>query len=75
MCIRDSLDRILHHGAHALGHVVALQHLVALAVDDLALLVHDVVKGEDVFADAEVLALDLFLSALDGAGDLSLIHI
>ena len=49
--------------------VLAVQHLVALAIDDLALLVHDVVVAQHVFADLEVAALQLFLGALDGGGD------
>ncbi len=38
-------------------------------VDDLALLVHDVVVLEQVFADVEVVGLDLVLGVGDGAGD------
>ena len=49
--------------------VLAVQDLAALAVDDLALLVHDVVVAQHVFADLEVAALQLLLGALDGGGD------
>ncbi len=34
-----------------LAHVAAFEHLVAVLVDDLALLVHDVVVLEDALAD------------------------
>ena len=42
---------------------------VALGVDDLALLVHDVVVLEDVLSCGEVHRLDLALRALDGLAD------
>jgi len=41
--------------------VLPFQYLAALAVDDLALLVHDIVVFEHVLADAEVAAFDTFL--------------
>ena len=46
-----------------------MEDLVALAVDDLALLVHHVVVLDDVLADVEVVALDLGLGVLDRLGD------
>src|SRR4051812_1411993 len=51
--------------ARDLAHVAALEHLVAVPVDDLALLVHDVVVLEDALADEEVLLLHLALRVLD----------
>ena len=63
------LDRLVHHGQDGILEVLAVQYAVALAVDDLALLVHDVVELQDVFTDAEVAALDLALGALDGVGE------
>ena len=47
------------------AHVAALEHLVAVLVDDLALLVHHVVVLEDALADQVVLLLDLALGVLD----------
>ena len=47
----------------------ALEQLAAQRVDALALLVHDVVVLEEVFADGEVLRFDLLLRARDGVGD------
>ena len=46
--------------------VLAVQDLVALFVDDLALLVHDVVVVKDVLTHREVDFLDLALGALNG---------
>ena len=51
-----------------LGEVdLALENLAAQRVDALTLLVHHVVVFEEVFADGEVLRLDLLLRTLDGA--------
>ena len=47
----------------------SLHELATEAVDSFALLVHDVVVLEDVFAGLEVLAFDGFLRGLDAAGD------
>ncbi len=68
-----------HHVAAAVGDLVlgdvdlALEDLAAQRVDALTLLVHHVVVLEQVFADREVLAFDLLLGALDGAGDHSVL--
>ena len=51
-----------------LAHVLALEDLVAVRVDDPALLVHDVVVLEHALADEEVLLLDLLLGLLDLLG-------
>ena len=59
-------DHVVDHVADLLVQVLALEDPAALAVDDLALLVHHVVVLEDVLADLEVLLLDLGLRALDG---------
>ena len=48
---------------------LALEQLAPQRVDVLALLVHDVVVLEQVFAGREVLRFDLLLRALDGLGD------
>ena len=55
--------------ARLLGHVLALENVVAVLVDDLALLVHHVVVLEDALADEEVLLLDLLLGAFDLLGE------
>ena len=49
--------------------VYAFHELAAEAVDGFALLVHDVVVLEDVFAGLEVLGFDGLLGGLDAAGD------
>ena len=59
------LDDLVDPVADLLAQVVALEHVAALRVDDLALLVQHVVVLEDVLADVEVLLLDLLLGALD----------
>ena len=59
----------MHDLGDMVGQVLAVQNLVALGVDDLALLVHDVIVLEDALAHGEVDALDLVLGALDGLGD------
>ena len=45
--------------------ILAVEYLVALAVDDLALAVENVVVLEYVLTYAEVAQLDLFLRAFD----------
>ena len=55
--------------ARGLAHVAALEHLVAVLVDDPPLLVHDVVVLEHALADEEVLLLDLALGLLDLLGE------
>ena len=65
---------------HAAGHgvlddigdvvakVLAVQNHVALGIDNLALLIHDVVVLKNVFTHGEVDILDLALGALHGLG-------
>ena len=65
----DGRDRVLDEVLHAVGDVVALQHVPAVGVDRLALAVEDVVVLEDVLADLGVARLDLRLRALDRARD------
>ena len=55
--------------ARGLAHVAALEHVVAVLVDDPPLLVHDVVVLEHALADEEVLLLDLPLGLLDLLGE------
>ena len=63
------LDRAVEHRgdllARVLGHVAALEHLVAQRVDDAPLLVHHVVVLEHVLACEEVLLFDLALGLFD----------
>src|SRR5439155_934336 len=63
------LDDVLHVAQDVAARVGALQHLLPLFVDDLALLVHHVVVLDHVLAGVEVHALDLLLRARDGARD------
>ena len=63
--VDQALDHLGDLLARDRAHVAALEHLVAVAVDDLALLVHDVVVLEHALADEVVLLLDLALRVLD----------
>src|SRR4051794_21809077 len=63
--LHQAADDLLDLLARDAAHVTALEHLVAVLVDDLALLVHDVVVLEDALADEVVLLLDLALRVLD----------
>ena len=62
-------DDVLDHAHDVLAQVLAEEDLAALAVHDLALLVHDVIVLEDVLADVEVARLDLLLRVLDRVRD------
>ena len=61
----DAPDGLVGPLADVVRDVGALEHLAALRVDDLALLVQHVVVLEHVLADLEVLLLDPALGALD----------
>ena len=63
------LDRLIDHLEDLVADVLAVQHLVALLVDDLTLAAEHVVVLQHVLADAEVAAFDLALCALDGVGE------
>jgi len=66
--VDGGVDEVCDHLEDAVAHALAVEDLAALGVDDLTLFVHDLVVVEQVFADAEVVALDLLLGALDGLG-------
>ena len=61
--VDELLDDALHDFDDALLLIVAFEQLAAHAVDGLALLVHDVVVFEEVFAGCEVLRFDGLLRA------------
>ena len=63
-----ALHRLAQHFENLLLQILAVQHLIALGVNDLALAVHHVVVLEHVFPDAEVSAFHLALGAFDGVG-------
>ena len=67
--LNAAVHGVVHDLGDVVGQVLAVQNLIALSVDDLALLVHDVVVLKDALAHGEVDALDLVLGALDGLGD------
>ena len=73
--LRDRpLDHLVDPVVDLLGQVLAVQHALALLVDDRALLVEDVVVLEDVLAHDEVLLLDLLLRVLDLAREDARLH-
>ncbi len=49
------------HAENVIGNVFDGHQFLALLVDDLALVVHDVIELEQVFANFEVTGLDLLL--------------
>ena len=69
----DGVDLIGNGGAHHVHdgvlHVHAVQHLLALTVDDLALLVHHVVILQHRLTGLEVAGLHRGLGLLDGLGE------
>src|SRR5690606_10322781 len=62
-------DHVLADAVDVVLDAVGFQQLVALLVDDLALVVVDVVEVEQVLADIEVVRLDLALRVGDLLGD------
>ncbi len=64
-----AVDLLADHVQDELLAVGAFQDPLAVAVDPLPLLVHDLVVFEEVLADFEVPLFDLLLGALDAAGD------
>src|SRR5579885_2871829 len=66
--LRDFFDDNFLHEVHEfVAHVFGVNDFVAEAVDDFTLLVHHIVVFERAFADLEVVLLDFFLGAFDGA--------
>ncbi|KGE03265.1 hypothetical protein HRUBRA_02213 [Pseudohaliea rubra DSM 19751] len=63
------VDHILADRRDRVVDVGLIQQLVALLVDDLALVVGDIVVLEKLLANVEVAALNLALRLLDGVGD------
>ena len=63
------IDLLADHVQDKLLAVGAVEDVLPVAVNAFALLVHDRVVFEQVFADVEVAFLDLFLRAFDAARD------
>ena len=64
--VHHVLHRIRNHLIDSVAHALAIQHPAPLAIDNLALLVHDLVILQQVLTNAEVVALDLLLRLLNG---------
>ena len=67
-------DVFLYHPADARLQILAVEHLPALGVYDVALHVHDVVVLEDVLSGLEVAALDRALGLLYAVGEQLLVE-
>ena len=65
----DVRDDLFAQTPDHVGNLVCRHQLVALLIDDLALVVRDVVVLEQVLANVEVSTFDLSLRLLDGVGD------
>ncbi len=63
------VDDIVDHALDRRGKVLAVEHLLALLVDDLTLGIHDIVVFQHVLAHLEVAALDVLLRVLNGVGE------
>jgi len=63
------VDLPLAHGRYGLGDIVAIEQLVALLIDHLALVVGDIVVFQQLLADVEVALLDLALCRLERTTD------
>src|SRR3990172_7298155 len=57
--VNGVVEAIFHHFQDDLAHLPALEDLVAERVDYLALFVHNGIIFEKVFADVEVVGLDI----------------
>ena len=69
MLVDGVFDRLADPVLDLLPEIGAFENFAALAVNDLALLVHDVVVLDEVAAGVEVVPLHLGLGALDLSGD------
>ena len=67
--VDDRPEHFFEHAQRLVLQALPLQRVLALAVDELALLVHHLVVFEEVLADVEVARLDLLLRAGDAARD------
>ncbi len=65
--LHHAANLVIHHFEHALVHVLALEHRLAIRINDLTLGGDHVVIFHDVLADIEVEPLDLRLRLLDEA--------
>ena len=59
----------IHHTQDRVFHVLAVEDFAPLGVNQLTLFIHDLVVLKELFTDAEVVALDLFLCGFDRLGE------
>ena len=58
-------DRVAHHALDILSDILAVEHLAALIIDDIALLVHNIVVFQNALTGLEVAAFNGLLSLLE----------
>ena len=69
MLVDERADRLLHDPVNRGREILGPHDLGALLVDDLTLVVRHVIEQQQLFADIEVMRLDLALRLLDLAGE------
>ena len=62
----ELVNALVNHVKYIFSHAVAVENLLTLAIDNLALAVHNIVKLKHVFAYAEVAAFNLALRVFNG---------
>src|SRR5262249_52483588 len=67
-------DLFVEHAQDADLAIGSVQDLLAVAVNPLALVIHDLVIFEEVLTDIEVSLLDLLLSGFDAPGDVAVFN-
>ena len=67
--VKERPHRVLHQAANGSREILGAHDLGALLVHDFALIVGDIVEQQQVFADIEIVRLDLALRLFDLAGE------
>lgn len=61
-------NEVVDHLIDILAQILAVEHLAALIIDDIALLVHNIVVFQNALTGLEVAAFNGLLGLLDSAG-------
>ena len=69
MIVHDVIDGFVSHAANGVGNIACPHQVLALLINNLALVVHDIVKFQQVLADFVVLRFDFLLRCLKGLVD------
>ena len=65
----DIVNHLVAHIRDCVGYVFDVHQLAALLVNDAALVVHDIVKTEEIFTDFEIAFFDFLLCLLESFVD------